>query len=612
MVSWNSDFKGISPEICQELLFSEAKSVKEWLSLPNKLCVSAGRGVGKSLLLILKRHESQKRYQDGFNPDKERYKGVAFLPQDDFVDHNMDLRHIDWGKAWQGEFLSDFHRARSLWMVALSVSIITSVDERCHIPRLLELLDNGVHDSQVYDFFKTYFEKIAVSARRPNTVVRDLLGENITRNILGRICNNAGYFSDVVRDDIRHAVVMFVDTTDEIDCTRDKKDVWINIQNGLLAAAWNISTSNRHIKIYTAIRQEAWDNYEGYEAENVRNSVCELNYQFELEKMIKHLFNKYEGKALESIIGFDSLKSPHSCIVENPMQYIVRHTQQKPRDMVEICGQICSDFQKDEVIHQNKAQKVDIFRRIVNNYAQNKMIEHLFKDYQYFREYIESAADMKKLLSHVKCNVLEWTELPQILEAYCADTDHDPEKIHPFCDLFRMGLLGTLLRRAPDQEGGEQYFLNTFSKDSGRWTEDKILPQCEFYLTHPCLSAMIIGLNGDEYYPLVGVRTGENLFLSTFDIQLIKAQKSICNFRLDSNPRTKQAAITILNMLRTLYQAPRPLDSSHIEQSDMMIDALSILEGQEKIEGDVVALCKKVIGDLMNKLKHPSEACNLT
>lgn len=598
-VYWLTDFRNISPDLCERHLFGQAASVKTWLDDSKLLCLSAGKGVGKSMLLILKRHKFEKAYQnkDQFGVLTNTYDGVVFLPRDQYVDHNINLGYAQWGGTWRARFLGDVNNAKQLWLVALSLSIITSVDDRKHVETLVERLKLQA-ERNVGDFIEKLLKAYSKSIS-PTAVVMTLFSDAVNEGLLRSICRNAHSFTSIVSNDIRHGIILFVDATDEIDCTQDEKNVWINVQNGLYLAAWGLSKANAHIKIFTAIRQEAWANFTGPEKENASGAICELNYQSEIIPMMDHFFRMYESKTLNEIVGFKEIQSPHSGIVETPAQFIVRHTQCKPRDIVEMCRIISEEFQKENFKEFSLERRQRIFRDIANEYSGTAMISHLFSEYKYFRPHLNSTEDLNELIQYIHCNVLEKKELEEALDKYCKAKGLAKEYAHPFCDLYRIGLLGAIIYIGIDRQEAQQRFLNTFDREEYRWHEHFILPKVQFYLVHPGLGYLRRINNPEDYYPLIGVRTGKDAFVNKFAMKLIKAQKAICRYRFAEEDPIREAAVEALSVLRQVYLEKRPLNHSykktHIETFNRSMNVLA-----QDLGIASVALCQEVMDVLLN------------
>lgn len=621
IIPWLNNFQNIKPDICKNQFF-EAKSVERWLGsgLGGCLFLSGNKGVGKSMLLILKRLAIEKYYEE--KGESDEYKGILFLPHHaQYIDIQADLKNLNWETSWKGSSLCNKDKngntinghgnARSLWSFALSLSILTSMGNRNHISEILDKFSNP-SDKTMYDFLNTYFKQVGTGALQASRIIRDILIGKINKKQMEALLANVHHFTDMLAE-THQAIFMFLDTTDEIDFTWENderersKDIWVNIQTGLVAAAYAICKQNSHIKIYTAIRQEAWDNYSATNRENVRGLICELNYEYELKAMLAYFFKKYEKKCLDDILGFKSLQSPHSCIDETPTQYIIRHTLCKPRSIVDVCKSVVETFRHEEIQNLPEEEKTEEFRAAVNKFTAHTMLKESFEENKYFlsffKDYESDLPKFKSLLSLINCNVLDNIEIHAILKQLKIILGLDEgEDIHPFCDLYKMGFIGTIPQTAPDNEGGKQEFLNTFTKSIDRWVPKNTLPNRCYYLTHPSLSHWLTKDNGQRYYALVGIKTGENLKISADDIRLIKVQKSICKHRLDGNKEIANAAIAVLAGIRKMYKGDFKEKSLEEVLKEAQL-ALQVLYDRGKIDTETLETYCNVVRYLLTKIK---------
>ncbi|HVO08092.1 MAG TPA: hypothetical protein VMT83_14965 [Burkholderiaceae bacterium] len=261
-------------------------------------------------------------------------------------------------------------------------------------------------------------------------------------------------------------------------------DIWYYAQLGLVEVAYQLRRINHHLKVFAAVRKEAYarlpkrtamiQQYRGsavdiaYAPESLREIFVNNIGLLKSERMV--LPARVRHNALEAFLGRTSVTDLYTQEEEDAFEYICRHTLLRPRDLMTI-GERLSSLRPDE--RRNELH----VKEAVNLAALEIAHEYLAEVAPYVGE-----LDLEGLFARLPAPVLTRDEV----DALAAAPDGD-EAVRALHALFKVGLLGYVQH---DRVRGQwrQRFLRP-----GDATLDPIgsLPPATHYLVHPVLTDLI-------------------------------------------------------------------------------------------------------------------------
>jgi len=466
------------------LLF-ENNSVTAFLSSDSSSCISSAKGFGKTFLLKVKR--------------KRIPQGIRCIPQNQELD---TIANISFGKNLLTQ-LSDYHNWVLLWKLSISLAVIK-----------LECYENDVYRKMI---FKELDQSLLDILDRelcntPCEILNHIL--SFGNKELGLITRKVASVVAAINR-VNQAYAIFIDSVDEKlrTCLYDGDDhsvahggtdtnIWYYAQYSILEAIFDLGKTEKHIKVYCGIRQEANECHELYPTElhqQLSSLIKELRYSYDDLKTMFSLYVNYlddsyliypehkKNNPIMAFFGNDSLKNLHANETEEVFHYVYRHSLKRPRDIMDMCFAICKDCPR--------VYDVNLFKQIVNDKAREIAADYLFRTEPFL-------VDLKKdefvsFFKYLNSNIFRKDELIDICSRYNKSEDNPIclrgecercDNAHPFCTLYNVGLLG----RIKDDEGlvGEkvQYFLppgHSLNTDKSK------LPTSELYFLHPSISDML-------------------------------------------------------------------------------------------------------------------------
>lgn len=261
-------------------------------------------------------------------------------------------------------------------------------------------------------------------------------------------------------------------------------DIWYYAQLGLVEVAYQLRRINHHLKVFAAVRKEAYarlpkrtamiQQYRGsavdiaYAPESLREIFVNNIGLLKSERMV--LPARVRHNALEAFLGRTSVTDLYTQEEEDAFEYICRHTLLRPRDLMTI-GERLSSLRPDE--RRNELH----VKEAVNLAALEIAHEYLAEVAPYVGE-----LDLDGLFTRLPAPVLTRDEV----DALAAAPDGD-EAVRALHALFKVGLLGYVQH---DRVRGQwrQRFLRP-----GDATLEPIgsLPPTTHYLVHPVLTDLI-------------------------------------------------------------------------------------------------------------------------
>src|SRR6266498_3246405 len=403
----------------------------------DKFFVIATKGFGKTLLLKAKRILYQ---QDGRS---------GCLPTGNLLDKPIG------DKIFGREALAFFSASAlpwaKLWLAAIAVATLKHVGEVDDLkvsPRLAGLIDadrlHGVidHFVRLLDFTPSELQRCAT----------DTDGHLVPR--LRALKSSLAIFIDGVDEYFNKHVEdpgMSPSVTGELS-----PSIWYFAQLGLVEVAYQLRRINHHLKIFAAVRKEAYSRlpqrtamsqqYRGsavdivYSRESLREIFVNNIRLLKADRMVHA--ERWRAHPLEAFLGRTHVTHTYTREEEDAFDYVCRHTLLRPRDLMTI-GERLGALRPEERRDEYRLKEAV-------NLAASEIA------YEYLAEIAPHAGDLG-------------------------------EAKHVFCALYRTGLLGYVHH---DRVRGEavQRFLRP---GEATLEPDGVLPHASHHLVHPVLSDVI-------------------------------------------------------------------------------------------------------------------------
>jgi class 3 adenylate cyclase len=267
-------------------------------------------------------------------------------------------------------------------------------------------------------------------------------------------------------------------------------NVWYYSQLGLVEVAYQLRRINHHLKVFAAIRKEAYARLPQRTAmaQQYRGSAVDIVYSPEsLREIFVNNVRLVKGdrmvqaerartSPLEAFLGRVSVVDTYTREEEDAFEYVCRHTLLRPRDLMTI-GERVGALRPDERRNEHRLKEA------VNQAATEIAHEYLAEIAPYIGD-----IELDRLFHSLPGHILTRAELELIVEEHAAATGDAKDG---FYALYRVGLLGYVQH---DRVRGEwrQRFLRP-----GEATLDLngALPHATHYLLHPVLSDVIGRVN---------------------------------------------------------------------------------------------------------------------
>jgi class 3 adenylate cyclase len=268
-------------------------------------------------------------------------------------------------------------------------------------------------------------------------------------------------------------------------------NVWHFAQLGLVEVAYQLRRINHHIKVFAAVRKEAYARLPQTTvmAQQYRGSAVDIAYSV---PSLREIFinnirllksdamvepERWRADPLAAFLGRTAVTDPYTGEREDAFAYIGRHTLLRPRDLMTI-GERLAALRPDE--RRSELRMKEVVHQAATEIA-----------YEYLAEIGPHLGDLdlEQLLGRIPGHVLTRDEVESLFLEHSVATGG--EEKHVFCALFRVGLLGHVHH---DRVRGEwvQRFLRP---GEATLDPDGVLPRATHYLLHPVLSDVIGRLN---------------------------------------------------------------------------------------------------------------------
>jgi class 3 adenylate cyclase len=444
-----------------------------------KFIVTGTKGFGKTLLLKAKRVAFQQS------------KSTVCLPENSLLDKPIG------DKIFSAEMIELYGHTsdnwRKVWLISIAATVLKHLglaDGLWVNPRLAALLNDanlrGVidHFVNLLDFPRGDLFKSATET--DSHLVPRLRGINSPVAIF--IDSVDEYFN-------KHIVTASMRASDAGELAAN---VWHLSQMALVETAYQLRRVNHHIKVFAAIRKEAFCKLEDTTpmVQQYRGSTIDISYSPESLREI--LLNNIRKEKDRNLVRAAALRSDpiaaflglthvtHSATGqrEDVFEYIYRHTLQRPRDLMTI-GQKLSDIAPAE-------RNEHAVKTAVNQGATEIAREYLNEISPYL------GVELEPVFALLRSNVLPRAELERIFQEHnqalrARGALAGDREMHVFCMLYKAGLLGHV---ATDHVSAQR--VQRFLRPGERtFDPDGILPRSTHYLVHPVLAELILRTNSD-------------------------------------------------------------------------------------------------------------------
>ena len=432
----------------------------------DKFIVIGTKGFGKTLLLKAKRI----LYQN---------EGHAIcLPSGNLLDKPIG------DKIFSRESIA-FFSASSLpwskvWLAAIAVTVLKHADavDGLKVNARLSGLINDTHLHSVIDHFVRLLDLSPSDLQR---IATDTDGHLVPRLRV-----------------LKAPITMFIDGIDEyfnkhVEDTPVNSavsgelspDVWYFAQLGLVEVAYQIRRINHHLRVFAAIRKEAYarlpqrtamaQQYRGsavdivYSPESLREIFINNILLVKNDRMV--LPARVRTNPLEAFLGRTMVVDTYTREEEDAFEYVCRHTLLRPRDLMTIGDRIAA-LRPDERRNENRLKEA------VNQAATEIAHEYLAEIAPYIGD-----LELDQLFHRLPGHIITRAEAEEIFADH-GDGDGKGDGERVLDAMYRVGLLGYVQH---DLVHGEwrQRFLRP---GEATLAPNGALPRAPHYLVHPVLS----------------------------------------------------------------------------------------------------------------------------
>ena len=390
MRAWTVDADDIRvAEDFDEALLHRTPEIDNFLSLDrdDKFIVIGTKGFGKTLLLKAKRILYQRKTR------------AVCLPTSNLLDKPIGDKIF--GKDALAFFAESSLPWSKLWLTAIATATLKHVDQTDGLevnPRLARLLADAPLRS-VIDHF----------VRLLDFAPSDLL----------RTANDTdGHLVPRLRA-LNTPVAIFIDGVDEyfnkhIETARSRAsvagelspDIWHFAQLGLVEVAYQLRRINHHLKVFAAIRKEAYarlqttvmgQQYRGsavdivYPVESLREIFVNNIRLEKADRMVRP--ERLRADPIEAFLGRTTLTHTYTGVEEEAFDYVCRHTLLRPRDLMTL-GQHLAALRPDERRSEHRLKEV------VNQAATEIAQEYLVEIAPYVAD-LELGEFLRRLPGHI-------------------------------------------------------------------------------------------------------------------------------------------------------------------------------------------------------------------
>ena len=484
--------------------------------------IVAPKGFGKTLLLLYKRL----LYHGKPN-------GRYYIPATgNLVDiPKSGAANLDWGNI-SFSFFKERRNWEVVWRTSISVAIIKLAKKKLLLDENIyykKIIIEDKYEGFLYPIIRELITEIEIDT--PLEVLNYILGKFNNQDLRDLIKEQE--FVDKFISNLRVPFYVFIDNIDEYfeeHLEKEKKEyspssrgifdsrMWYLSQQSLIFAATTICKNNHHIKVFAAIRKAAFDDIESTMKQNIRSrTISNIVYsEKELKEIfisnikrtsIKYLANPalVDSDPIKSFIGFDTIINAITNKEENLFRYILRHTLNRPRDLINIGKGILEISVADRNEKTIREKINNISSEIANDYF-NVFVPHT---------YFNSAEHFKTFLKTIPHNILNFKSLHKICSQFNHCNIHPKNctlcrNVHVFCEMHKLGLLGNV--RFDLVENKYKQIFSTpgkYTYDSKSGLISSKAEENSYFLVHPILNEFIGGVR--ELRLNTSITIGHNL-----------------------------------------------------------------------------------------------------
>ena len=267
-------------------------------------------------------------------------------------------------------------------------------------------------------------------------------------------------------------------------------NVWYFAQLGLVEVAYQLRRINHRLKVFAAIRKEAYarlpqrtamvQQYRGsavdivYSPESLREIFVNNVRLVKSDRMVQP--DRARAHPLEAFLGRASVTDTYTREEEDAFEYMCRHTLLRPRDLMTIGDRLVA-LRPDERRNEHRLKEA------VNQAATEIAHEYLAEIAPYIGD-----LELERLFRRLPGPILTRAEVEAIFDEHMAEAS---EGEYAFSALYRVGLLGYVQH---DRVRGEwrQRFLRP---GEATLEPNGTLPRATHYLLHPVLTDVIGRVN---------------------------------------------------------------------------------------------------------------------
>ncbi|WP_106092204.1 P-loop ATPase, Sll1717 family [Enhygromyxa salina] len=507
--SWASDANQIDINELRLLTFKN-NVVNEFLDSGSKYFVVGSKGLGKTLLLTYKRSLLHEQYQGG---DERKQAAVKFIPEGrPYLDLMSDLPSV--GKA-EITLMSELHSCKRMWGFAFRIAALShhagvgagaSSDERDELLRIAAPIRAMLEGRKA----------------EPTVVVKQLLA--LSFGELKQMLDRSESFLEYKIRSLHSPTFIFVDKLDQA-LRQLPRQAWIAMQAGMIEAAWDLMSTNAHVKVFATIREEAFAEYESDIKANLHGATTALRYtKRDLKDMLEKLTYFYERVHLRDFVRLDHITTTRGARGEQPFDFIYRHTLGRPRDLVIIASEIS----------RNRGAPIDeqLFKRVIRETSAGMLVANVFLEMRVFLEILRDRDERGRFLALLRNDILTaedlidvWCRFHGFEREYYELHGREAEGVyHPFRELFDCGLLGVVVRD-PATGRRSQHFRQPRDAVGGSRRQ---LPPSPHYLLHPALQALVMQLaGGGGFVPFRHVVIGHQQPWPSYYGRMIEVQREL-------------------------------------------------------------------------------------
>ena len=406
----------------------------------DKFIVIGTKGFGKTLLLKAKRILYQRQGR------------MLCLPSGNLLDKPIGDKIF--GRETIGWFAASPLPWSKTWLTAIAVATLKHLDALAGL-KVGGRLAGLVADQELRSVIDHFVRLLDFTPSELQRCATDTDGHLVPR--LRSITSSMAIFIDGI-DEYFNKHVEGLKTSASVTGELSP-NVWYFAQLGLVDVAYQLRRINHHLKVFAAIRKEAYvrlprttamaQQYRGsaidivYSIESLREIFVNNVRLVKSDKMVRP--ERVRADPLEAFMGRSVVLDPYTREEEGAFEYLCRHTFLRPRDLMTI-GEHLAALRPDERASEPRLKEA------VHQAAAEIAYEYLAEIAPYIGD-----LDLERFLRRLPGPILTRDEVVRLFQEHRAGTDAAEEE-HVFCTLYRVGLLGYV---QPDRARGQwvQRFL---------------------------------------------------------------------------------------------------------------------------------------------------------